>query len=138
MFEPSNKAEEVVLAFFQALGSGDLERTRGYMHPEMTWTVMATGIPGEGRHQGPDAIFQMISPIQALFAPGSPRITLRSMVSNGEMVIMETHGGGQLADGREYDNQYVMALEVKDDKVVALREYMDSYYVNQLKLLTPA
>jgi ketosteroid isomerase-like protein len=108
------------------------------MHPEMTWTVMATGVPGEGSHQGAEAIFQFILPMRALFAPGSPKITLRSLVSKGNLVMMETHGGGQLADGRSYDNQYVMALEVLDGKVVALREYMDSHYVNRLNLSTSA
>jgi ketosteroid isomerase-like protein len=45
---------------------------------------------------------------------------------------MESHGGGFLLDDRPYDNHYVMALEVREGRVSALREYMDSYYVHEL------
>lgn len=132
MFTPWTDAERTVLDFFKALGSGDWDATRALMDKDIVWTVMARGVPGEGSHHGADAIFDFIRPVRALFAPGSPQITLRSVVSAGNLVIMETHGGGSLLDGRAYDNHYVMALEVHDGRVIALREYMDSHYVHQL------
>lgn len=132
MFEPRNDAERNVLAFFNALGSGDWEAARSLMTEDVVWTVMARGVPGAGAHHGPDAIFAFIKPVRALFEPGSPVITLRSVVSSSSTVVLETHGGGLLKDGRSYDNHYVMSLDVRDGRVSALREYMDSYYVNQL------
>jgi ketosteroid isomerase-like protein len=132
MFEPSNEAERTILAFFGALGSEDWEATRRLMTDDIVWSVMARGVPGAGEHHGPDAIFAFIKPVRALFEPGSPVITLRSLVSSDKTVVMETHGGGQLKDGRTYDNHYVMSLDVRDGRVSALREYMDSYYVHQL------
>ena len=134
MFEPQNDAERTVAEFFAALGGGRFDDARAIMAPDMTWTVMGRGVPGEGTHVGADAILATILPIRALFAPGSPVITVRSMTSTDRRVVMETHGGGDLADGRAYDNYYVMVLEVSDGKVTALREYMDTYYVNQLGL----
>ena len=134
MFEPKTETERTVLAFFQALGTSDFDGARALMTPDMSWAVMGTGVPGAGTHVGPDAIFAVIGPIRALFAPGSPRMTLRCVTSNEDRVVMETHGGGEFADGRPYDNNYAMSVDVKDGKVCALREYMDSYYVNQLKL----
>jgi len=134
MFEPCNDAERTVAAFFVALDTGDVAAARQVMAPDMTWTVMGRGVPGAGTHTGPDAIFATIAPIQALFAPGSPEITLRWLTSNEDRVVMETRGGGQFVDGRSYDNNYVMSIDVKDGQVVALREYMDTYYVNQLGL----
>ena len=132
MFTPRTPAEETVLAFFTALGSEDWDRTRALMTDAVEWTVMVRGVPGEGVHRGADAIFAVIRPVRALFEPGSPQLTLRALTSAGSRVIMETHGGGQLKDGRTYDNNYVMVVEVQDGRVAALREYMDSYYVNGL------
>jgi ketosteroid isomerase-like protein len=43
--------------------------------------------------------------------------------------MVETHSGGYLADGRPYNNLYAWAVEVRDGKVYALREYFDSHYV---------
>jgi ketosteroid isomerase-like protein len=134
MFVPQNDAERTVMAFFQALGAGDFAAARQVMAPNMSWKVMGTGVPGAGEHIGPDAIFAAIAPIRALFAPGSPVITLRTLTSNHRTVVMETHGGGLLKDGRVYDNQYVMSLDVEDGRVFALREYMDTFYVNGLGL----
>ncbi len=132
MFEPRNDAERTVLAFFGALGGEDWAATRELMTEDIVWTVMARGVPGAGEHHGPDAIFAFIKPVRALFEAGSPTIALRSIVSSDSTVVMETHGGGRLKDGRVYDNNYVMSLDVRDGRVAALREYMDSYYVNQL------
>ena len=134
MREPANEAERIVMAFFAALGGNDLDAARAVMAPDMTWAVMGTGVPGAGEHKGPDAIFKTIQPIRALFEPGSPVITLRKLTSNDTTVVIETHGGGRLKDGRVYDNQYAMSVDVANGRVVALREYMDTFYVHGLKL----
>lgn len=134
MFEPKTDCERTVLAFFQALGSDDFDAARRLMAPDMRWTVMGTGVPGAGSHVGPDAIFDVIRPIRALFAPGSPRMTLVCVTSNDERVVIESRGGGEFVDGRPYDNSYAMSIDVRDGKVVALREYMDTYYVHGLGL----
>lgn len=135
MFVPATDTERTVFAFFAALGSGRFDDLRETMAADMTWTVMGRGVPGEGTHVGADAIVATILPIRALFTPGSPVITPRSVTSNAQRVVLETHGGGQLADDRPYDNHYVMVVEVSEGKVTALREYMDTYYVNRLNLL---
>lgn len=134
MESPRNAAERVAFAFFAALGAGDFEKARVLMADDVTWTVMGTGVPGAGTHVGPDAIFAMMAPIRALFEPGSPVITLTKLTSNDHTVVTETHGGGRFKDGRPYDNRYAMVLDVENGKVAALREYMDTHYVNGLGL----
>ena len=132
MIQPDNETERTVLNFFVTLGSGDLDRVRPLCHPNVIWRVMGRGIPGEGVHHGVDAIFAFIVPIRALFAPGSPEVEITSLASKGNQVIFEAKGGGKLKDGREYDNYYVMALEVADGLIREIREYMDTFYVNRL------
>ena len=125
-------AEATFRDFFGALGVGDLDGARLHLHPDAIWTVKARGVPGSGEHRGPQAIITFISSVRALFAPGSPQIEVTSTICDGSLVIMESHGTGKLLDGRDYDNFYVMAVEVKDGLIFALREYMDSYYVHNL------
>ncbi|WP_404710467.1 nuclear transport factor 2 family protein [Sphingomonas sp. MMS24-J13] len=127
-------AEQVVDDFFAAMGGGNFDRAREILHPDAAWKVMVTGVPGEGVHRGPDAIFAFITPIRALFEPGDPRVELRAKAANGPLVILEMEGTGRFRDGRPYRNNYVMAIEVRDGRIVELREYMDSYYVHQLAL----
>ncbi len=70
--------------------------------------------------------------MRGLFAEGDPKNTIESIASNGPFVMLETHGMGKLSDGRTYDNRYAWAITVKDGKIFALREYMDSAYVAAL------
>jgi ketosteroid isomerase-like protein len=72
---------------------------------------------------------EFLRPVRALFKPGDPKIFVDTIASRGPLVMVETHSGGNLADGRPYQNLYAWAVEVKDGKVHALREYFDSHYV---------
>jgi uncharacterized protein len=63
-----------------------------------------------------------LRPIRALFRPGDPRILVDTTASRGKFVMIESHRGGCLADGRPYQN----------GKIYALREYFDSLYVVEL------
>lgn len=130
VFETS--AEKTVQNFLMTLGRGDLDAVRLLCHPDITWDVRVRGVPGAGIHRGCDAIFAVIGPIRALFAPGSPKLDVLSVTSKNDVVVVESQAGGTLADGRSYDNRYVMAFEVTDGLIRALREYMDSFYVHQL------
>jgi ketosteroid isomerase-like protein len=125
-------AELAVQQFLTTLGNGDFDAVRPLCHPEITWDVRVRGVPGAGVHRGCDAIFAVIGPVRALFAAGSPTLNILSLTSKHGLVTVESQAGGRLADGRPYDNRYVMVFEVKDGLVYALREYMDSYYVHQL------
>ena len=70
--------------------------------------------------------------VRALFRPGDPKIFVDSIASRGDLVMMESHSGGSLADGRPYENLYAWAVEVRDGKIYVVREYFDSHYVMQL------
>jgi ketosteroid isomerase-like protein len=54
------------------------------------------------------------------------------MASKGSLVIAEARGVGKVADGRDYQNLYAWAFDLKADKIFAIREYMDSHYVINL------
>ena len=38
----------------------------------------------------------------------------------------------KLRDGRPYNNRYAWSIEVRDGRIFAIREYMDSHYVATL------
>jgi ketosteroid isomerase-like protein len=131
--EPRTPQEKTVVEFFRVLSTGVLEDIRATFHPDATWTVQCKGIPGEGSHGPRDYIVdQFLAPVRGLFVEGDPKTTVDNIASNGDLVMLETRGIGQLQDGRTYNNKYAWAVEVKDGKVFAVREYMDSYYVSQL------
>src|SRR5579862_6840920 len=131
-------SEELVLRFRAALSAGDLEGVRRLLHPEATWKPQMRSVPGAGIHRGPGGIVDdFLAPIRKLFRPGDPKIVVDSIASRGAFVMVESHSGGALADGRPYENLYAWAVEVKDGKIHTLREYFDSHYVMELMSAGP-
>ena len=125
--------ETVVRKFFELLNAEDLEGVRALLSEDAAWIPQARDMPGAGEYRGRNVIVDtFLKPIRAMFAPGSPSNRILSLASNGELVLVETHGTGHLKDGRPYDNRYAWAFEIRDGKVAMIREYLDSYYIVRL------
>ena len=132
--QADNDNERLVLKFFETLSAGDYDSVKAMFHPEATWTVMAQGIPGSGVHKGVNTIVdEFMMPIrQGLFEDNDPKILADSICSKGSLVAMESRGVGRMKSGKNYHNLYAWFVEIKDGKVFAIREYMDSQYVTTL------
>jgi ketosteroid isomerase-like protein len=125
--------EQIVRNFFTTLSSGDLEKLRPLWHPDGSWEVMVTGIPGAGTYSGRDKIIdEFLKPIRGMFVPGDPKVHIDTIIAQGDLVACETTTRGTFLDGRDYHNKYCWVLELRDGLVYRLREYMDSYYVSTM------
>ena len=134
-----NDNERLVMHFFQVLSAGDLEAVRALLHEEVTWKPQIRDVPGAGIHRGKKGIVDdFLRPIRGMFKPGDPKVIVDTLASKGNLVIAEARGVGSTADGRAYDNLYAWALDLKDGKIFAIREYMDSHYVINLFGSQPA
>jgi uncharacterized protein len=129
--------EFLVREFFETLSSGDLEALRPLLHVDATWEATSRSIPGAGITKGRDKIIdEFLAPVRGLFEPGDPKVVIQSIFARGDRVAAETEAVGMLANGNEYHNRYGWFFDIRDDKVYALREYMDSHYIlTQLKML---
>lgn len=135
MVKPASESERLVETFFATLSTGDLEKVRLLLHEQASWKPMVKGVPGAGEHKGRDVIIdEFLGPVRGLFKPGDPKVHVDTLVSKGDIVMCETRGIGELADGRPYNNRYAWAIEIRDGKIFALREYFDSHYVASLAL----
>jgi hypothetical protein len=133
MIKPDNDNERLVLRFFEVLSAGDLEAVRELLHEEVTWKPQIRDVPGAGVHRGKKGIVDdFLRPIRGLFRPGDPKVIVGTIASKGSLVIAEARGIGKIADGRDYDNLYAWAFDLRDGKILAIREYMDSHYVINL------
>jgi uncharacterized protein len=131
MSSPHN--EQLVCDFFAILSTGDLEALRPLIHPGGSWEVMAIGVPGAGRTEGGDAVIdEFLAPVRGLFEPGDPKITVVNTFSAGDLVCAETKADGRLRNGNEYHNRYAWVIEIRDDQVCHLREYMDTAYIQSV------
>jgi ketosteroid isomerase-like protein len=94
---------------------------------------MATGIQGAGEKKGRKAIIdEFLGPVRGIFVDGDPKVLIQHLILQGPYAAVEAKGLGKFKNGKDYNNRYAFMIEIKDDKVFALREYMDSYYVSTL------
>lgn len=122
--------EQLVNDFFARLSTGDLEALRALLHVDGSWEVMSTSVPGGGLTSGRDAVIdQFLAPVRGMFAPGDPKISVKRTFCSGDLVCAETEADGELRNGNHYHNRYAWVIEVKDDMVCHLREYMDTAYI---------
>jgi uncharacterized protein len=126
----TSRNEQLVHQFFATLSTGDLEVLRPLIHEHGSWEVMARSVPGAGRTDGRDAVIdEFLAPVRGLFAPGDPKITVVRTFSAGDLVCAETEAIGDLTNGNHYHNRYAWVIEIRDDTVCHLREYMDTAYI---------
>jgi hypothetical protein len=130
MADGATRNEELAREFFDTLSSGDLEMLRPLLHVDASWEATGQSIPGAGITHGRDKIIDdFLAPVRGLFEPGDPKIKILRIFSKGPWVAAETEAIGMLSNGKEYHNRYAWIIEIRDDKVCTLREYMDTGYI---------
>lgn len=133
MPETGSRNQELVGDFFDTLSAGNLEKLGQLLHEQATWDVTAEGIPGGGLKKGRHEIIEeFLRPARGLFVDGDPKLRIERVISQDPYFAVEARGRGHLKNGKEYANRYAFVIEIKDGKVFALREYMDSHYITTL------
>jgi len=61
----------------------------------------------------------------------------QAMVAEGDVVVMELDGARTTHDGDSYRNAYCITVQVRDGKIVKVREHADTLYNEQVCMGTP-
>jgi len=128
------------MALYAAYGSRDPNRISELLHPDVVWIAPAgnatqvalglgsaddAGAPSDSNNLGRREIVQFM-------AHNFPRFFLnatnefRTLICEGNTVVAEHRISAILPNGRSYVNDYCFAYEVRDGRVLHIREYMDT------------
>jgi ketosteroid isomerase-like protein len=127
--------KRLVNDFVAAMNHMDVDAIGALLTDDATWT-MPGDLPVSGRHEGREAVLgDFLANAAALFEPGSLRFELEAVTTEGRYAIAEYTGTGRAADGqREYRNHYCMVFELRDGRISAVREYLDTAHVRDALL----
>ena len=128
MSETTTDAKAIALEFLATLQRQDFDALREQLTEDATWTMMTPSIDPPAL-EGRAAIVAFFGAGDQVFVEGGPKMTIGRTVAEGDHVAIEASGTGPLHNGRTYDNRYHFAIDVRDGKVAAVREYMDSHHV---------
>jgi ketosteroid isomerase-like protein len=116
-----NKA--VVAQYFAAQESGDLYRGLALLADDATWTV-----PGQWEMCGTFSKAEMAKMMEGLNQfQGGLRFRHHSVTAEDDRVAVFTEVHGTLRDGRVYDNTIFFLFTVRDGRIRAVTEVVDSY-----------
>ncbi len=121
--------KRVVTEFFRVMSERDEPGMRKCMTRDVTWTLFGT-LPVSGIHRGQDAIFRDIFGLWDKFESnggGSQDIT--KMLAEDDSVSVECHITGNLKNGKRYDMYYSLLFDLRDGRIAAVREYVDTMHM---------
>jgi|TARA_B110000438_G_scaffold139365_1_gene134657 hypothetical protein len=125
--------EEIGLAFFEAVGAGDLERAFEYTTKDVTFTPIGTHPVIGKEFRGKEDILQncWMYVFEHLTEAGVPTVIKGSAFGKG-IGFIEFSGSGQGRSGMPYNNVYCHIYRYEGEKICAISEYLDTDLVNKL------
>jgi ketosteroid isomerase-like protein len=124
--------KNVVLGFVEALSGGNIEAAKATLADDVTWWIPGS-LPVSGTHRGKKAIFEdFLGKATTFFQPNSMSIQVRNAIAEGDLVAVEWIARGKSAKGKNYENYYHLMFEVKNAKIQAIREYVDTLYAKEV------
>jgi ketosteroid isomerase-like protein len=124
--------KELVKRFIHELESGDRDRLAELLSDDATWWLPGS-LPVSGTYRGRDSVMDgFLAKGLGLYRPDTLTFTIVSMIGEGDTVAVEWVADGTSAGGERYHNYYHVAFDVRDEKICAVREYVDSLYVREV------
>jgi uncharacterized protein len=124
-----DRNKEVAREFFARFTAGDIAGVLDSMTDDATWWL--PGKPEQLPILGVQNKEQMARLFHAMTAQleNGLKMTVKSVIAEGDKVALEAESYGQLRNGRVYNQEYHFAMTIRDGKVSAVREYLDTQHV---------
>jgi ketosteroid isomerase-like protein len=116
-----------------AVLSGDRDAVRALFAEDATWTLHAGDLPISGTFEGRDAIFdEFLARALGHYEPGTIELEITGMTAEDERVVLQWTSRARTTSGRAYENGCIGVFEVRDGRIAAVREYMDTLYASEV------
>ncbi len=121
--------KQLAREFFVCFTAGDVAGALDRMTDDATWWL--PGKPGQLPIRGVQTKEQMARLFEFMMSQfeGGLAMTVKNVVAEGDEVALQVESYGRLRNGRVYEQEYHFAITFRDDKVAAVREYLDTQHV---------
>jgi len=124
-----NKA--LVSDFLMSFSRGDVADVLQRMADDATWWVSGT-IQGMSGTYEKATFGALLDGVKTVYKTGAMQFTPISMVAEDCFVAVEASSYAELTNGRIYSNQYHLLFELRDGKVLRVKEYMDTQHAHAI------
>ena len=128
---PSTDTNTVVRRYVTAVGERDEQTIRSLFADDATWQLFGE-LPFSGTWTGRDAVIdEFLAGALALYEPGSIGLEITGLVVEGEQAVVEWTSRARTRAGEPYENFCIGVFTVRDGRIQAVREYMDTLYAQR-------
>src|SRR3546814_883084 len=117
----------------EVFSTGDVEAILDFLDDSATWWVGGT-IEGISGTKDKAAFGQMLSELSGLATTGAIKLTPHEWTAQGDRVAVETESYCELQNGRVYNNHYHFVFVLRDQKIVAVKEFLDTEHTRAVFL----
>jgi ketosteroid isomerase-like protein len=128
----SDQNKAAARRLFELFTASDIDGVLALMTEDATWLI-----PGK-KELSPTAGLYNKEKIGKLFhrmldgLSGGLRMTVTSLVAEGDHVAAEVTSSGDLKNGRRYRQAYHFLIEFRDGRICAVREYLDTQHAHDV------
>ncbi len=121
--------KQAVIKLIEAMSAGDTDNIVAAYDPEGTvWTSGNTLISGTRNLEE----IKTFAPAVLDAFPNKLQFTIVNIIAEGDFVAVEAESDGGHASGQHYHNYYHFLFEMRDGKVLRMKEYMDTELVTDV------
>ena len=126
-------SKAVLTRYVAAVSYGDESRIRELFDDDATWRLDAGDLPLSGTWTGREQIMtEFLGVAMSHYEPGSVELEITAMIAERDQVVLQWTSRARTRDGRAYENGCIGVFTVRDGKIQAVREYMDTLYASRV------
>jgi len=122
--------KKLIQKIFDGLAQGDRALFRAHMADD--FRILVTGRSSWSRRLTTAAeISRYYAYVRSRFRDPGKTVPER-FIADGDLVAVEARGDNVAVTGERYDNDYCLVFELRDGKIVEMREYMDHAFCERV------
>ena len=123
--------KQVVLDFYEAGARGDMDSCFALLADDITWTNIGN-TKFSGTFVGKQAIAEeLLGPLFGQLKAGIAS-QIEQLTAEGDIVVAQTSGTAETIDGTPYNNSYCQVIRIRDGRIAAVKEYMDTALIDSV------
>ncbi len=115
--------------FIGRLTANDVAGALDLLADDATWWIAGKpdGLPAAGQYSK-ERIARLLRNMASQL-PNGLKMTVKNLIAEDDKVALEAESYGELQNGRVYNQQYHFLLTVRDGRIKAIKEYLDTQHV---------
>jgi hypothetical protein len=117
--------KKLVLDAYSALAAGNVEAYLSCLAENIQYTFFGNHRFARTYSGKMDLITHLFVPVSDLLE-GGVNLRIDNVIAEGDQVVLEVQGEAQTKTGLVYNNSYCVVIKIMQQKIVEVREYMDT------------